>query len=192
VHASAKTAARKGRTGAAPRWFTLGTWEHDTAEGPCQHQLAAVDGAVSEVGLDEAGSPAVLARLERKQVKRPRRASGQYHFNVAYAVPCPAGEFLAWVTPHGEPGDTAHRRADAVRIIAEGEPIFARLYGIRNDAEAFNAQLKRTLLVDRAMSLGGHRQLLDVLCFGLLNNATTAHHAAAENQRNFGRVLRAA
>lgn len=28
------------------------------------------------------------------------------------------------------------------------------------------------------MSLGGARQLLDVLCFGLLNNAIAIHHAA--------------
>ena len=179
VHASAKTAARKGRPTANPRWFALGTWEHDTSAGACTHQLAAVDGAVSEISLDEAGAPVVRSRLERKQVKRPRRSTDRYHFNVAYEVPCPDGSFLAWVTPHGETGDPDHRRADAVRVIAEGEPDFTRLYGIRNDAEAFNSQLKRTLLIDRAMSLGGRRQLLDVLCYGLLNNAIASHHAAS-------------
>ncbi len=178
VHASSKTAARKGRAGdGAPRWFPLGTWEHETVSGPCTHQLAAVDGAVSEVGLDDAGQPVLLHRLDRKQVKRPRRASGRYHFNVAYSVPCPTSAFLAWVTPHGEPGDARSRRADATRIIAEGEPDFTRLYGLRNDAESSNAGLKRTLLVDRAMSLGGQRQLLDFLCFGLLSNAIAHHHA---------------
>jgi hypothetical protein len=166
-----------------PRWFTLGTWEHDTAEGSCTHQLAAVDGAVHEFALDDAGTPVATARLERRQVKRPRRSSGSYHFNVGYEVPCPDGAFLAWVTPHAEPGDTEHRRADAVRVIAQGEPDFASLYGLRNDSEAFNSQLKRTLLVDRAMSLGAHRQLLDVLCFGLLNNTTNAYRAARLTQQ---------
>lgn len=179
VHSSAKTAKRKGKAGATPRWFPLGTWEHDTAAQACTHQLAAIDGAVHEIGLNDAGDPVVLSRLERKQVKRPRRSTGRFHFNVAYEVPCTDGAFLAWVTPHGEPGDPDHRRADAVRVIAEGEDDFTRLYGVRNDAEAFNSQVKRTLLVDRAMSLGGRRQLLDVLCYGLLNNAMNAHRAAA-------------
>jgi hypothetical protein len=178
VHASATTAARKGKT-TNPRWHTLGTWEHDTDAGPCTHHLAAVDGAVSEIGLDEAGRQVVLHRLERKQVKRPRRTSGRYHFNVAYEVPCPAGPFQAWVTPHALADETDHRRADAVRVIAEGEAEFATLYGLRNDAESFNAQLKRTLLVDRAMSLGGARQLLDVLCFAHVHNATNALRAGA-------------
>lgn len=177
VHNSGKTAARKGRASRG-RWHTLGTWEHDTPQGPCTHQLAAVDGAVSEIGLDQEGKPVVLARLERRQVKRPRRASGRYHFNVAYEVPCPTDPFPAWVTPHGLAGDTDHKTADAVRVIAEGEPDFDRLYGLRNDAESWNAQLKRSLLVDRAMSLGGRRQLLDVLCFALLHNAINAHRAA--------------
>lgn len=177
VHASGKTAARRGATAAA-RWHALGTWEHGTGTGACHHTLAAVDGAVCEVDLDDTGRPVVLSRLERRQVKRSRRSSGAFHFNVAYDVPCPSGPFLAWVTPHGETGDRDHRRADAVRVIAEGEPDFDRLYGLRNDAESFNSQYKRTLLVDRAMSLGGRRQLLDVLSYGLLHNALTQTHQA--------------
>ena len=179
VHSSSKTAARRGKAGKA-RWYSLGSWEHDSPAGPCTHLLAAVDGAVSEVGLDHAGRPVVLASLHRVQIKRPRRASGRYHFNVGYTVPCPAGDFTAWVTPHGQAGDTNHKRADAVRVIAEGEPEFDALYGLRNDAESFNAQLKRTLLVDRAMSLGGRRQLLDVLAFAMLHNARNAYRAQLE------------
>jgi hypothetical protein len=90
-------------------------------------------------------------------VKRPRRSSGRYHFYVAYEVGCPGGPFLAWVTPHALAGEPDHRRADAIRVIAEGEPDFDRPYGLRNDAESFNSQLKRNLLVDRAMNLGGQR-----------------------------------
>jgi hypothetical protein len=189
VHASAKTAARRGKTAATPRWFALGTWEHDTTTGQCTHTLGAVDGAVSEIALDAAGTPVVTARLERRQVKRPRRSTGRYHFNVAYEVPCTHGAFLAWVTPHALAGETDHRRADAVRVIAEGEDDFTRLYGLRNDAESFNSQLKRSLLVDRAMSLGGRRQLLDVLCYGLMHNATNAHRAA---EAHASRTLRRA
>ncbi len=154
VHASAKTAARQ-RQDHRPHAGTPSAPGSTTPHGPCTHQLAAVDGAVSEIGLDETGTPGRLGRLERRQVKRPRRATGRYHFNVAYEVPCPAGGFLAWVTPHAEPGDTEHRRADAVRVIAEGEPDFTGSTGSATTPKAFNSQLKRTLLVDRAMSLGG-------------------------------------
>lgn len=176
VHASAKTAARKGKKSPTPRFYPLGTWEHDTSHHPagsitCTHQLGAVDGAVSEIALDDTGKTVVLHRLERRQIKRPRRASGRYHFNVAYEVPCPCEPFTAWITPHALAGETDHARADAVRVIAEGEPDFDRLYGLRNDAESFNSELKRTLLVDRAMSLGARRQLLDVLCYAILHNS---------------------
>jgi hypothetical protein len=181
--ASRKTPARRRPRQPHARWFTLGTWEHHTPDGTaCPHHLAAIDGAVHEVTLDDAGAPTPLTRLERRQVKRPRRSTGRYHFNVGYEVPCPAaGAFLAWVTPHAEPGDNEHRRADAVRVIPEGDTDFAVLYGLRNDSESFNSQLKRTLLVDRAMSLGAQRQLLDVLCFAVLNNTTNAYRARRQD-----------
>jgi len=155
----------------------MASWEHDTDHGTCTHALAAVNGAVCEIGLDDAGAPILLGRLVRRQVKRPRRGTGRYHFNVGYEICCQHGDFLAWVTPHGEPGDTHVRRAENVRIIAEGEDDFTRLYGLRNDAESFNSQFKRSLLVDRAMSLGWRRQLLDAICYALLHNAINAHRA---------------
>jgi hypothetical protein len=166
------------------RWHTLGTWTHDTPDGDCHHQLAAVDGAVSEVGLDDAGAPAVLARLVRRQVKRPRRSTGRFHFNVAYAIPCRYGEVLAWITPHSTAAEAGHRQADAVRVIAQGEPDFDRLYPRRSDAEALNRAYKATLPIDRATSLGRNRQLLDVLCFALLHNARTAAASGVGERRH--------
>lgn len=162
----------------ATKSFPLGVWEHETSTGACTHTLAAVDGAIVEMVLDEAGDPVVAHRLVRRQVKRPRRANGNYHFSAAFVVPCPRGDFDAWITPHGEPGDPDARRAENVRLIAEGEADFARLYGIRNDSEAFNSAFKRSLLVGRAHSLGWRRQLLDALCFALLSNAVVESRAA--------------
>jgi hypothetical protein len=179
VHSTSRSPGRRRTTPAEgnPRWYALGTWQHDTDGGQCTHTLAAVDGAVSEVGLDAEGGPVVLARLVRRQVKRPKRKNGRYHFTAGYTVPCPAGEFLAWISPHPQhPGDVG--RPDAVRLIAEGEPDFD-VYTLRSDSESHNSGFKRTLLVDRAQSLGGRRQLLDFLSYGLLTNAITAHHAAA-------------
>lgn len=162
----------------AVKTYPLGAWEHDTEDGACTHTLAAVDGAIVEVTLDDAGDPVIAHRLVRRQVKRPRRGNGNYHFSAAFTVPCPRGDFDAWITPHGEPGDPDARRAENVRLISEGEEDFARLYGIRNDAEAFNSAYKRSLLVNRAQSLGWRRQLLDATCFALLSNAVVAHRAA--------------
>ncbi|TKJ28478.1 hypothetical protein [Blastococcus sp. CCUG 61487] len=162
----------------AVKSYPLGSWEHDTDDGACTHALAAVDGAIVEVTLGDTGDPVVAHRLTRRQVKRPRRGNGNYHFSAAFVVPCARGDFDAWITPHGEPGDPDARRAENVRLIAEGEEDFARLYGIRNDSEAFNSAFKRSLLVNRAMSLGWRRQLLDAVCFALLSNAVVAHRAA--------------
>jgi hypothetical protein len=159
----------------AVKSYPLGVWEHDTDDGACTHTLAAVDGAIVEMTLDDTGDPVIAHRLVRRQVKRPRRGNGSFHFNAAFVVPCPRGHFDAWLTPHGEPGDPDARRAENVRLIAEGEEDFARLYGIRNDSEAFNSAFKRSLLVNRAMSLGWRRQLLDAICFALLSNAVVAH-----------------
>ena len=166
------------------RWLQLGVWEHDVAGEGCRHALAAVDGAVCEVALDHRARPVVLHRLIRRQVKRPRRSTGKYHFNAAFEVPCRHGSFLAWVSPHAETGDRSYRRPDAVRLIAPGESDFDHLYPIRNDAENANSELKRTLLVDRAMSLGWRRQLCDVLLWALLNNALTEHHHRNRQQQH--------
>lgn len=60
--------------GRTAKSLPLGTWEHHTPTGRCVHLLAAVNGAVSEIGLDEAGDPLLLSQLARRQVKRPRRS----------------------------------------------------------------------------------------------------------------------
>lgn len=176
--------SRKPDSKGATRWLPLGAWTHDLTDGnPCLHQLAAVDGALHEVTLNERGAPTLLHRLVRRQVKRPKRAGGWFHFNAAYEVPCPQGPFLAWVTPHSDPQDRTNSRPDAMRLIAPGEPDWERLYGLRSDAENANCEFKRTLLVDRAMSLGWRRNVVEMLCWALLNNALTDHHWASANNR---------
>jgi hypothetical protein len=134
--------------GRRARSYPLGAATHHTPLGDCTHQLAAVDGRVVEIGLDETGDPVVVADLPRGPVKRSRRSHGDYHFNVGYRLACPTEPFTIWLSPHpGPAGDT--RRPQNLRIIAPSDPDFASLHGLRNDAESFHANLKRTLLVDR-------------------------------------------
>lgn len=162
--------------GRTAKSLPLGTWEHHTLTGRCVHLLAAVNGAVSEIGLDEAGDPLLLSQLARRQVKRPRRSNGQFHFCVGYEVPCPADPFWVWISPHPDRPEN-HARPENLRIIAATDPDGQRLVGLRSDAEGHHRQFKSTLLVGRAMSLGWRRGLLDQYCFALLNNALVRHRA---------------
>lgn len=165
--------------GRRARSYPLGNATHHTPTGDCTHQLAAIDGRVVDIGLDETGDPVVVADLHRGAVKRSRRSGGQYHFNIGYHLECPTEPFTVWLSPHPGPGGDTHRPQN-LRIIAPTDPDFPVMYGLRNDAESFHANLKRTLLVDRAMSLGWRRGLVDVYCFALLNNALA--EAAAQTR----------
>ncbi len=52
---------------------------------------------------------------------------------------------------------------------------FKTLYGLRNDSEAINAAYKRTLIADRAATLGWRRQLLDLASWATLTNTLAWH-----------------
>jgi hypothetical protein len=163
--------------GRRARSYPLGHVSHDLPTGPCRHQIAAVAGQVVEIDLDEAGDPVVVNVLARGQVKRSRRSDGSFHFNVAFQLPCPVEAFTVWLSPHpGKTGDL--RRPENLRVIPSTDPDAQRLMGIRSDAESFHSQFKRTLIVNRAMSLGAHRGLVDMYCFALYNNALTEHRQA--------------
>ncbi|MGO4604516.1 hypothetical protein [Terrabacter sp. 2YAF2] len=174
------------------RSYPLGTVSHPRPpsraapdRAPCRHQLAAIGGRVVDVGLDETGDPVVLAELDRGPVKRFRRTNGSYHFNIGYHLHCPEGEHTVWLTPHAADGDP--RRPQNLRVIPETDPDFPPIIGLRSDAEGFHSNLKRTLLVNRAMCLGWRRGLVEVYCFSLLNNALTEALANAEPARTHAR-----
>lgn len=162
-------------SGRRARSYPLGTVNHALPTGPCHHQLATVGGQVVEIDLDEAGDPVVVSTLERGQVKRVRRGTGAYHFNVAYRLNCPIEPFTVWLSPHAGKDDD-QGRPENLRVIPTTDPDAQRLQGIRNDAESFHSHYKRTLIVNRAMSLGAHRGLVDLYCFALYNTALTEYH----------------
>lgn len=167
------------RDGRRARSLPLGIVTHQLPTGDCAHQIAAVGGAVVEIDLDEAGDPVVVHTLTRTAVKRSRRATGHYHFNVGYRLDCPTEPFTTWLSPHpGRDGDT--RRPEHLRIITPGDPDAVRIGGIRSDAESFHSQFKRTLIVDRAMSKGWRRGLIDLYCFCSYSNALTEYRANQE------------
>lgn len=170
-------------TGRAASSYPLGTWEHDVAGRACRHLVAAVNGAACEIGLADTGDPVLRGLLARRQVKRPRRGTGEYHFSVGYEVPCPAEPFLVWISPHNKP-PTEPARAEHVRIISAADPDGTRIVGIRSDAEGHHSMFKRTLLIDRAMTLGARRGLLDQHAYALMHNALVLHRQRADASRD--------
>lgn len=158
------------------RSHTLGTITHPSPIGQCSHILAAADGRVVEIDLDEAGDPIVRHTLERGPVKRFRRKDGRYHFNVGYHIPCTHGRFTVWLSPHAIENDAS--RPEYLRVLPDSDPDALHLRGIRSDAESNHAQFKRTLLVDRAMSLGWRRGLVDYYAYAWYYNALTEYRAA--------------
>jgi hypothetical protein len=162
--------------GRRARSYPLGTVSHTTALGPCQHTLAAVAGQVMLIDLDERGDPVAIAAAARGPVKRSRRTTGAYHFNIGYTLPCPLEPFTVWLSPHADATGGPHRPHN-LRVIAETDPDFLILRGLRSDAENYHSNFKRSLMVERAMSLGWRRGLVENYCFCLLNNALTEYRA---------------
>jgi hypothetical protein len=155
----------------------LGTFSHQIGRRKCDHMLHVENGTVIDVALADDGTTVTVGTAERKQVKRVRRGDGTYRFNLAVSIDCTKGPFIVWLSPHAtKPGDNT---PEHVRLIPPDDHDFKDLYGLRNDAESFNNGYKRSLLVDRASSVGWERQLFDVLSFAVLQNSLSM--AAAQS-----------
>ena len=90
---------------------------------------------------------------------------------MGVTVPCPREPFVAWISPHRQPGERGAGRPDQLRLLPESDPYFQTLYGMRNDSESINSGYKRTLIADRAAARGWRRQVLDLTSWGILTNA---------------------
>ena len=62
-----------------------------------------------------------------------------------------------------------------LRPIPPGDPDFAALFPLRNDAESINRSLDDTLWLRRAHSVGHRRQHLNRLGYALMVNSLTLH-----------------
>jgi hypothetical protein len=167
--------------------YPIGTVTHDGTNGACAHHLIAINGRPADVGLDESGDPVVLALLERGPIKRARRKNGKYHFNAAWDVPCANGDFTTWLSPHAKKeGDP---RPEILRLLPDGDPDFLNIRGIRSDAESTHSQFKRTLITERAMSVGWRRGLIDYYAFAWYSNALTEWQATQASVRSAAQAL---
>ncbi len=158
VHAAARRDNEK-----LVRTIPLDVRRHELDGRPCTHTLVVHDGAIREAVIDAAGELLLSDPLARKQVRRNRSQRNGYRFTLGVTIPCPRGPFTVWTS--------AHTHADQLRLIPESDPDFARLYGLRNDAESANHAYKSTLPGRRAAALGWRRQLLDAAGWAILINA---------------------
>jgi hypothetical protein len=172
------TAMIKGAGGRRVASHALGVVNFGEGRAACRHALAAVDGRVVEIDLDESGDPVVVSDVARGPIKRSRRKDGRYHFNFGYHVSCGSESHTVWLSPHAErDGDP---RPGVLRAIPDGDEDSLRIKGIRSDSESSHSQFKRTLITNRAMSLGWRRGLIDYYNFALYSNAMT--HARSEDR----------
>lgn len=163
-------------SGRLAKSYPIGFATHNVPTGACRHAVAAIGGRVVQLDLDERGDPVVVATPRRGPIKRVRRADGRYHFNLGYDIACPYGDFTTWLSPHGTADDFT--RPENLRVIPDDDADSLRLRGLRSDAESFHSNYKRTLITDRAMSVGWRRGLIDDYAFSLFNNALTEMRAS--------------
>lgn len=154
---------------AVARRRPLGIFSHDKRRISCTHTLHIDNGTVVDIALADDGTPVIVASAIRRQVKRFRRADGTYRFSLGIDVPCGNTSFRLWLSPHATDDDPT--LPDHLRLLPPDDPDFKHLYGRRNDSESFNNQYKRSLLVDRATSVGWERQLFDLVTFAILENS---------------------
>jgi len=143
----------------------IGHMSHDVDGTECVHLVAAINGRLAVVELDENGEPTPVAFADRHQIKRSTKADGTFRFSLGVTFHCRHHDitWTKWVNPHEEP--------EHIRLIPPDDPDFNTLYGRRPDAESLNAEFKRTLIADRASSIGWERQLYDLYGFAVLHNS---------------------
>lgn len=169
--ASAPTTADEKAAGTRNvKQYPLGVHTHRVGRRECRHNLICHDGAVHQLDLDDSGEADLSEPLRRVQVKRTRRRNG-YRFTIGVEIACRHGHFTTWLSPHPRTDETHNRRPENIRLLPQADPYFQTVYGLRNDSESLNSGFKRTLLVERAMSLGWQRQLLDFYAYAILTNS---------------------
>lgn len=180
--------AKPGATKKAKQ-YPLGVVTHRVGRRDCRHNLISHDGAICQADLDDAGNAMIGEPLRRVQVKRFAKPGGGFRFTLGTEVVCRHGNFTVWISPHPKKDEPHNRRPENIRLLPEADPHFQTIYGLRNDSESLNSGFKRTLIVDRAMSLGWRRQLIDLYSYGILTN--TVAWAEAEQRRHDQPRLRA-
>ena len=148
-----------------------------TVDGrPVTITLYARGGAVGIGQLAETGD-LTFSELPRIRTHRNRDKKDKYRWYNDYQLPHRYGAQTITVRLYGNPEDTDRKlnRTENVRPIPPTDPDFARLYPRRNDSESIDRNLKDTLWLGRAHSVGHTRQHLNLLGYALMVNGLALH-----------------
>ena len=140
--------------------------------GKATVRLFARGGAIGVVRATVTGEP-LFVELPRLRTHRNRDLSGAYRWYNDYQLPLEEGGATVTVRLHGTDEDRARRlnRTENVRVVAQTDPDFARLYPRRNDIESINRALDDSLYLGRAHSKGQLRQQAELLGYALAVNS---------------------
>lgn len=152
------------------------------------HHIAADDGAVFETHAPVLiGLPADrIQTITPSRAERLQDSKGRFHFCLHFKAECARGgghftftQNVEWTEPD-KAGHVSWRSVIAnVRIIPEIAEQFPRIYGGRNQIEAFFDWFEQCFYRrDRAASWGREAQIIDLVAASLLHNAEAWAHLA--------------
>jgi hypothetical protein len=133
-----------------------------------------VNGAPCVRTFNVEGKP-ITTPLTRTQTQRRRNLARWRLYNL-YEVPAEhgGGTIRQRVDQTAEDEKTGFNREENLRVIAPDDPDHDALYGRRNDTESGNRLLDDSMLRERAHTVGRKRQLLDVISWAAVRNASAA------------------
>lgn len=137
------------------------------------------------------GEP-ITTPLTRVQTQRRRNLDGWRLYNL-YEVPSEHGGGTIRLRVDQTTDDAAKgfNREEHLRVIPPDDPDHDELYGRRNDTESGNRLLDDSMLRERAHTVGRRRQLLDVISWAAVRNASAAAQHCRRNCADLGPPLAA-
>lgn len=133
-------------------------------------------GALGYVQLDESGEGAFVP-LELTKITRTKNKDRTFRWYGEYQLPAEFGGGVMRVRFDTTDEDVARgfNRSEHLRAIPPGSSDYETLYSRRSDIESINRHLDDTMWLGRAHSVGGERQLIDLLGFALVVNSVALH-----------------
>lgn len=121
-----------------------------------------------------------LEPLHRRATIIRRNKDGTYRSYGEFDVPSPfpggkAKTIFEATTDTDKDRKRGFNRAENVRQIPPGDPVYEELYGHRSNAESFNRRIDDHLPLRRARSVGAPRLVFDLIAHAIVGNAIARH-----------------
>jgi hypothetical protein len=136
-------------------------------------RVHAFDGAIGLAEIDDKGV-VHFVEARRIRVERKPNKKGGYRWYGTYELPeyyGGGGSFTIRLDQTAEDEIRGYNRTENVRVIPASDDDFAKLYGLRLDAESINRGLEDSLYWNRVHSFGHLRQQADMLGVALMVNS---------------------